>query len=81
MIPNVRESELGVLSIYPNPSQGQFNLELAVQGELNVINALGETVAKFSLPQGLQTIQLEDLAKGVYLLQFNRVNAGRIILE
>jgi len=81
VIPKVQENNLGLLSVYPNPSQGQLNLDLAVQGELNVINALGETVAKFTLPQGLQTIQLEDIAKGVYLLQFNQVNAGRIILE
>jgi hypothetical protein len=59
------------LNVYPNPSNGVFNISNASGAELNVIviNTLGQTIIskKISIESG--TIDLSGYAKGVYYLK------------
>lgn len=63
-------SVAGGLSIYPNPSNGIFNLlsETSLEKlDITVINPLGQTVIQESLKNTKQTfIDLSKLSKGIY---------------
>ena len=68
---NERE-ELEGVNVFPNPTSGLVNLTFTVQGAYTVelINALGEMVSTERL-NGNSTIDLSDLAKGVYSVRIS----------
>ncbi len=71
------------LSIFPNPSNGFFILEIgdnSEYGEVSLINAMGQVVRKFST-KGQATIKIEtvDLAEGVYTLSFCSMDSNEVI--
>lgn len=67
---NEQTSSNGI-AIYPNPSQGVFNVQVKNSLESNatirVLNTLGQEVYKNSLTVSNQTIDVSNLAKGVYI--------------
>ena len=84
-------NQTNVFTVYPNPSEGQFNIEMrkftASNLQYDVFNTLGENVFSSSLEGGgdvTSTIDLGEQASGVYLL---RVRYGdqqvweRLVLE
>lgn len=81
VIPNVSEINSNIANVYPNPSQGVVVLDVLKAGELTIVNTLGERVAKFNLQVGSQSIDLEFLSSGMYLLQFEGHSAGRLVIE
>jgi hypothetical protein len=73
--PNIgmeEREELEGVNVFPNPTNGLVNLTFTVQGAYSVelINALGETVSTQRL-NGNSTIDLSDLAKGVYSVRIS----------
>ena len=66
----VEESQLASLvSIYPNPSAGQISIDLSTYDEpvqIEVLNELGQVVYISQLTAVLTTIELSNLAKGMY---------------
>jgi len=73
-------NSLGALSanqikIYPNPSNGKVSIELGSQvANLVVINQSGQVVAQIENAQGFNTLDLSNLAKGVYFVRFESNN-------
>lgn len=62
------------ISIYPNPSDGIFNIEIKHNTnyiKLNLLNVLGQSLNSYSIKSnsGL-TINLNNYKKGTYILQF-----------
>jgi len=66
-----------VVSLFPNPSTGRIQVELGMDGmfQADLYDAAGSLVRSFVLGR-TSTIDLSDLAKGVYTLQLNS-SAGR----
>jgi hypothetical protein len=68
------------LDVYPNPSNGTFNIELgegAAVTTVEVINALGSTVLKSTRSfENLINIDLQNQPKGVYMI---KVTSGKKI--
>lgn len=64
--------ELEGVNVFPNPTSGLVNLTFTVPGAYTVelINALGEMVSTHRL-NGNNTINLSDLAKGVYSVRIS----------
>jgi|GEM_PF-955842 len=58
-------------SVYPNPSNGVFNVRIDTrkQATVSVINVLGEEVYKTQLNNHKHIINLKDAAKGLYFIQ------------
>jgi hypothetical protein len=56
------------LSLYPNPSNGNFTITLNEDAEVEVFNAIGSLVYTNRFAQGTIPLSL-DLADGVYLLK------------
>jgi uncharacterized delta-60 repeat protein len=68
---------IGAISLYPNPNNGEFVLEVStdrlVKAEMRIINSLGQemsAIENFRM-NGLyrKTIDLENAAPGIYFLQ------------
>jgi hypothetical protein len=77
-----------VFSIFPNPISNSLNIKIEKEinnGELIIINAIGQTIYTQSVFKGFNEIYLENLNKGLYtylLIQNKtRIAAGKIIVE
>lgn len=57
-----------LLNVYPNPSTGNFIVELNSNQNYDVINSLGSTVMKGSLLEGVNALDLRSLNEGIYFL-------------
>ncbi len=64
------ESENPQFNIYPNPSNGIFNLELFNVNTIKVLNTLGSVVyqEKINTNETKSTIDLSNLANGIYFI-------------
>lgn len=73
------------IGVYPNPSEGIFNVTIQEQtGSLVVFDMLGNRVFENSAFRSSAIVDLEHSPKGVYLLQFNsgkQVYAKRIVIH
>lgn len=63
----------GFFKVYPNPSRGTFILETApnITGQIQIrmFDAVGKLVYEEGMNAGIQTLQVEHLQRGIYLLQ------------
>ena len=64
------ESENPQFSIYPNPSDGIFNVELSNVNTIKVLNTLGSVVyqEKINANETKTTIDLSNFANGIYFI-------------
>ncbi|MBI3239259.1 MAG: T9SS type A sorting domain-containing protein, partial [Flavobacteriia bacterium] len=68
------------LSVYPNPSNGVFTIELTDASANAVItNAIGEFVTQMTVVNGLNTLDLQREADGVYFIIITSDNKQQII--
>ena len=75
-------------NVFPNPNAGVFTLNITSNfnnGEVQIVNLIGQIVYKQTVIQGYNTINTPALAKGLYyymLLQNNQlVNKGKLVIE
>lgn len=69
-------------SVYPNPCQGSFTLELVGESDVVVSNLMGQTIIKLNKVMGQQQIQLGNA--GIYLVQVYRssgVETLKVVVE
>lgn len=63
----------GKIKVYPNPADNYLNIDATGTGEVysyTLLSAEGRRIAEErNLTGGLQTLQLANLANGIYLLQ------------
>jgi len=74
------------ISIYPNPSNGIFAIELDITSEydVTVYNALGQRVHEFSSNSMIMQVDLSSFDKGMYTLEIEAENityCENIIIE
>jgi hypothetical protein len=71
--------------MFPNPSKGIVNIECDYDGELTIINQLGQTVKKVRASSDqLNTINIENLADGTYFIseiRGNKIITHKLILR
>ena len=63
----VDEQQIG-LSVFPNPSTGQFNIQLRSEAQAVVFDILGKIVLEASLSAGFNSIDLSKAETGIYIL-------------
>ncbi|MBL7932719.1 MAG: SBBP repeat-containing protein [Bacteroidia bacterium] len=57
------------ITLYPNPTQGLFNIVSSVEQELTIFNTIGQIVFAKKLNSGNNQIDAGNLAAGVYVLR------------
>jgi len=83
-VTNCEQSDTAnIVTVYPNPASSFINITINDKkvASMNVINVVGRRVAKFDIdattPNPIR-VPLDNVADGVYLLQFSDVN-GKIL--
>lgn len=72
------------ISIYPNPSYGYLNLTTEKSVDVNITDLLGKSVFQKKNVDNTQTLNLTNLAKGIYLVKVSNENINyteKIILK
>jgi hypothetical protein len=65
------------VKVYPNPNNGQFNIALDINQEVNIeiVNTLGQVVANYdNVNSNTLTVDLSDEAKGLYIVRIASEN-------
>ena len=78
------ENTNNIVSVFPNPNNGQFNVTLNTNATLNIYNNLGQTVRTEKLESGNYTINISHLAKGIYMIEAvsgNQRQMHKVIVE
>ncbi|TRX57606.1 T9SS type A sorting domain-containing protein [Fulvivirga sp. M361] len=79
------ESHLGQNFImYPNPADRRLTVKTSKPGEIQIINLTGKVMLTSELSQGSTSLDLGDLAKGSYIIQFmhmDGVSSKKLILK
>ncbi len=57
------------LSVYPNPSNGSFNVNINTPSQVTIINLLGKVIYSAQLEVGVNSIILDHIANGIYILK------------
>ena len=69
----IRNEKLKIINealvLYPNPTNGLIYLESSFDNDIIILNALGQIVYSAKLNAGQQQLNLEHLAKGMYVLK------------
>jgi photosystem II stability/assembly factor-like uncharacterized protein len=70
IITTVDEHPANCLTTYPNPSNGQFTVEMgkAARGQFTVYNLLGEKIYQFEISNPKLEIDLSDQPNGIYFI-------------
>ena len=63
-----------ILTVYPNPSTGVFQVQVKEQLQLAVYSVEGRLIQQVQLIPGNHLLNLEKEATGIYLLQINTSN-------
>ncbi len=56
-------------TIYPNPSNGQYTIELAAKAEITICNVLGEIILTQTMEAGKQALNLQQQDSGIYFVR------------
>lgn len=81
----VEENAVGNWSVYPNPTNGvfQLNIESATNARVEILNLLGDVVYKQNnLSNGSNTIYIDNLNDGIYMMRLyvdNKIYTSRIV--
>jgi hypothetical protein len=69
------------VEIYPNPSNGKFQLIFKEQSadEIEVMDVLGKRVYKFTIKNGMPDIDISDEVRGIYFLKLKYKNGDVMI--
>jgi len=59
------------ISVFPNPSNGTFSVNVPSEAAFKILNTLGQTIDQGTLKEGDNVLNL-SCAAGIYLLQINR---------
>jgi serine protease len=75
---NLNEADNNLLLIYPNPAQNLVTVEYnGIIFDYSIYNNLGQLVRERSNNQNMAVVRIEDLAKGVYLIEI-RNGSGKV---
>jgi hypothetical protein len=74
----------GLLSIYPNPSKGEFTIQAAAPMNISIVNELGQLVRSFPIQESESAVHVTDLANGIYFILVEKdgnVMTSKMIIE
>ena len=57
------------LSLYPNPNNGSFTIDLLSKSQIFITNTLGEIILNQTFETGKQTMSLQNQSNGIYFVK------------
>lgn len=80
---SISETDKPLFDIYPNPSNGLFNIASETAGNVAILNAVGQVVYEKTVQQQ-DVINLKDFNAGVYFVRFknnNKISTQQIVIQ
>jgi hypothetical protein len=80
----IKELNQNSISVYPNPTNGLFTIELNSTAQIIITNSLGEIIMNTTFNSGLQNLDLQNKINGIYfirLIQNNKQEVYKLIKE
>lgn len=77
----VQDFDSKSFQLYPNPSNGIYNLNSETDGAYSIVNNLGHVLQKGKIESGSNTIDIQNKPNGLYFIQFNNGKALKIIKQ
>lgn len=84
---NVDAETTAFVKVYPNPSNGTFNIEMldkTAGAFVTLSNMMGEVVSKFSLENGNTNYTFNNLPVGIYVLEVSsegKIERKKVVIE
>ena len=69
---SIHQSNVFEIQVYPNPFVSEITISDAANSSLQIVDLLGKVVYTQQIDQAVETIQLGDLASGVYFLRIEK---------
>jgi len=66
-----------ILNLFPNPSQGIYNIELNDKVEISIYDIHGRPIIQSSFNKGINAINIEGESKGIFILEIYQ--GGKLI--
>ena len=79
---DVDENAESETTLYPNPTQGDFTIELRQTSQVSVFNAMGQQILSLNEASGMQRIHMD--ATGIYFVRIsneNGVEVKKVVVE
>ncbi|MEX1192696.1 MAG: T9SS type A sorting domain-containing protein, partial [Brumimicrobium sp.] len=74
------ENSKALVNIFPNPNNGEFNINLPVNAEVNIYNAVGQEVYNENHSEGTSVIDMKSFIEtGMYLVKVIDENGNQSI--
>ena len=67
------------LNIYPNPTSRYLSIDNTISGDLAILNSLGEIVLQYNKSLQKETLDLNELSSGIYLIKLKNYTAKFIV--
>jgi len=83
LLPESRANTLDI-RVFPNPNSGKFYVDLYAESRVSVYNLLGEMIYSNNLSSGIQEMDLDGFANGIYIITIQTGNSSqsqRLILH
>ena len=74
------EADQNALPVWPNPTSGCFTVQLETSTTLEVMDAQGRCVARYTFEAGRHQIDLGDLPEGLYFVKGENGAAQKLLL-
>ena len=69
LLTGIASNSLPEVKIYPNPANGHFFVENAVESEIYIFNIKGEMITSLDGNNEKQSIDISRLSKGLYFVK------------
>jgi hypothetical protein len=71
--------ETQFISVYPNPNNGSFYVELTTHSKVTITNALGQTIVNEEMATGKHELDLHNEVNGIYFVKVTQNNNQQVI--
>jgi hypothetical protein len=78
-IVTLNAAEAQLIAVYPNPNNGVFYIELAIDSKLNIVNYLGQSILNEDMSAGKHELDIHNQADGIYFVKVTRNNDQQTI--
>ena len=81
---SVAEHEMNSINVYPNPSQGLFNVEVGQAYNMQVVDVTGRIVLAQDIQAGVTSLDLQAYNNGVYFIRLiseNQIQTIRVVKQ
>ena len=76
---NINEVLGNLVTIYPNPNNGVFTIELNATTQVTITTILGDVLLNTTLNTGKQTLDIQNKANGIYFVKLIQNGKQQII--